>query len=179
MADIMSKKKRSEIMSRIRGADTKPEWVLRCALHRFGFRYRLRNKHLPGKPDLVFPKYKAVIFVHGCYWHRHAGCKRASTPKTNVDFWTAKFAGTVARDKRAIQDLQALGWRVLVLWECELINKTEETVSKAAQWIRQDENTDSQAPSGTYDIERRELLSVAEKKVQYRIKSLSGNTTMD
>ena len=91
MADSLSQEQRSILMSKVRSSDTKPEWILRCALHRFGLRYNLKNKHLPGNPDLVFPKYRTVVFVHGCFWHRHAGCKDASMPKSNRSFWTKKL----------------------------------------------------------------------------------------
>lgn len=107
-------------MSRIRGRDTKPEMAVRRYLHGRGLRYVLGGRGLPGRPDLVFPGRRAVVFVHGCYWHRHEGCSRAYTPKSRVEFWTSKFAENVARDRRATQGLEALGWRVLVIWECEI-----------------------------------------------------------
>jgi len=107
-------------MSRIRGKDTVPELALRRALHGMGFRYRLHASSLPGKPDLVMRKYKAAIFVHGCFWHRHAGCKIAAIPKSNVEFWQRKFSDNVARDSRNISLLKEMGWRVFVVWECEL-----------------------------------------------------------
>lgn len=107
-------------MSRIRGKDTQPELALRKALHRQGFRYRLHDAGLPGKPDLVLPRYKTVVFVHGCFWHRHEGCSIATTPKSNTQFWTDKFERNVARDIRSQALLEELGWRVFVVWECEL-----------------------------------------------------------
>ncbi len=106
-------------MSRIKNRDTKPEIRVRSFLHSAGFRFRLHRKDLPGKPDIVLPKYKTVIFIHGCYWHRHPGCKNATTPKTRTDFWEDKFRDNVARDKRNIKDLKDLGWKVIVIWECE------------------------------------------------------------
>ena len=109
-------------MSRIKSKDTTPECIVRSFLHRNGFRFRLQVKDLPGKPDIVLPKYKTVIEVRGCYWHRHEGCKDATTPSTNTEFWKNKFAATVARDKRTEQELKALGWKVIVLWECEIFN---------------------------------------------------------
>jgi DNA mismatch endonuclease (patch repair protein) len=120
MTDFLTKAQRSERMSRIRGRDTKPELVLRKLLHAQGLRYRLHRADLPGKPDLVFVRHKAVVFVHGCFWHRHHGCSIATTPKSNIDFWVEKFDRNVARDRRNILALQALGWRVYVVWECEL-----------------------------------------------------------
>ena len=107
-------------MSRIKSKDTTPERLVRSFLHRNGFRFRLHVKDLPGKPDIVLPKYKTAIEVRGCYWHRHEGCKDATTPSTNTEFWQKKFAENVARDKRTEQDLKALGWNVIVVWECEI-----------------------------------------------------------
>ena len=117
--DRLSPEKRSWNMGRIKSQNTKPEIQLRKVLHGMGFRYRLHDSKLPGSPDLVFPKYKSVIFVHGCFWHRH-GCKRTTTPSTRRKFWEAKFATNTERDKRNIQDLQNIGWNVLIVWECEL-----------------------------------------------------------
>tara|TARA_B100000614_G_C14497635_1_gene473308 strand:- start:23 stop:445 length:423 start_codon:yes stop_codon:yes gene_type:complete len=122
MADRISAEHRSWNMSRIRGKDTKPELVLRSLMHRAGFRYRLHDKRLPGKPDLVLPKHKTVIFVNGCYWHRHEGCPKATTPKTNTAFWTKKFEETVERDARKKSELIESGWCVITVWECELKN---------------------------------------------------------
>lgn len=121
-ADRISAEHRSWNMSRIRGKDTKPEIVLRSLMHRAGFRYRLHDKKLPGKPDLVLPKHKTAIFVNGCYWHRHQGCPKATTPKTNTAFWTKKFEETVERDARKKSELIESGWRVVTVWECELEN---------------------------------------------------------
>ena len=120
MADRISAEHRSWNMSRIRGKDTKPEIVLRSLMHRAGFRYRLHDKRLPGKPDLVLPKYRTAIFVNGCYWHRHEGCPKATTPKTNAAFWTKKFEDTVERDARKESELIECGWRVITVWECML-----------------------------------------------------------
>jgi DNA mismatch endonuclease (patch repair protein) len=120
MADVHTKAQRRFNMSRIRGKNTKPELVLRRALHRAGFRYRLHVKDLPGKPDLVFPSRRAVIFVHGCYWHRHSCRFGKVRAKTNAEFWETKLHGNVLRDRRHRAAIQKLGWRVLVVWECEL-----------------------------------------------------------
>lgn len=109
-------------MSRIRGRDTAPEVALRKALHALGLRFRLHAK-LPGKPDIVLPRHRAVVFVHGCFWHRHGGCKVASTPKSNTDFWEEKFGRNVARDARVRRELEEAGWRVHIAWECELTGK--------------------------------------------------------
>jgi DNA mismatch endonuclease (patch repair protein) len=107
-------------MSRIRSANTKPEVAFRKALHRLGFRYRLHGRKLPGKPDIVLSKHKTVIFVHGCFWHRHSGCKVATFPKSNTSFWIDKFTRNVARDTRVAAELRQIGWRVFVVWECQL-----------------------------------------------------------
>jgi len=120
--DKLTPEKRSWNMSRIKSKDTAPESIVRPFLHRNVFRFRLHVKDLPGKPDIVLPKYKTVIEVRGCYWHRHEGCKDATTPSTNTEFWQKKFAENVARDKRSEQDLKALGWNVIVVWECEVCN---------------------------------------------------------
>lgn len=107
-------------MSRIKSKDTAPEMRVRSALHRAGYRFRLHVKDLPGKPDIVLPKYKTVIFVHGCFWHRHKGCSNATMPSTNQAFWKEKFKRNVERDKREQAELNKLGWKVLVVWECEV-----------------------------------------------------------
>ncbi len=128
MTDTVDPAKRSEIMSRIRSRDTKPEMIVRRIAHGLGFRFRLHRRDLPGSPDLVFPRYKSVIMVHGCFWHRHPGCKYATSPKTRVSFWENKFKGNVVRDRRNETALHDLGWRVLVIWECE--TKDKETVAE-------------------------------------------------
>jgi DNA mismatch endonuclease (patch repair protein) len=120
MADFLSPAERSRRMSRIASKNTVPEIALRKALHRRGFRFRINDKKLPGKPDIVLPKYHAVIFVHGCFWHRHGGCKVATTPKSNTAFWIEKFDRNVKRDAAAAEQLLSSGWNVIVAWECEL-----------------------------------------------------------
>lgn len=107
-------------MSRVRGKDTKPEKIVRSALFRSGLRFRLHDPALPGKPDVILPKYGAVVFVHGCFWHRHPGCRRATTPASNLAYWTRKFERNVERDKQEIAALEQAGWRVFVVWECEM-----------------------------------------------------------
>ena len=118
--DTISKEKRSEVMSHIRSKDTKPEMVVRHHLHALGFRYSLHSSKLPGHPDIVLTKWRTVIFVNGCFWHRHEGCKTATMPKSNVEFWQTKFERNVARDKKEHAALEAAGWHVIVLWECEV-----------------------------------------------------------
>lgn len=120
--DSLTPSQRSERMSRIRGKDTGPELVVRRMTHAMGYRYRLRSKDLPGKPDLVFRGRRCVIFVHGCFWHRHGGCALARLPKSRTDFWREKLEGNARRDDRHIGLLQERGWRALVVWECELKN---------------------------------------------------------
>ncbi len=120
MIDIVSKDERSRNMARIKGRDTDPELIVRRCLHRDGYRFRLHRADLPGKPDIVLTRYRAAIFVHGCFWHRHRDCRLAYQPKSRVYFWTNKFRETVKRDERQIRALEAIGWRVLVVWECHL-----------------------------------------------------------
>ena len=124
MTDIVDSKRRSELMAGIRRRDTAPELAVRRIAHRMGLRFRLHRKDLPGRPDLVFPRHRLVVFVHGCFWHRHEGCRYASTPKSRIVFWTEKFATNVARDARQEAALRTLGWRVLVIWECESRHKS-------------------------------------------------------
>lgn len=120
MADVHSKETRSFNMSRIKGKDTKPEMLVRKYLHAQGLRYRLHSAELPGKPDIVLPKYKTVVFVHGCFWHRHEGCRYFVVPKTRTEFWMNKIGRNVVNDEKQRAALIAAGWRVLTIWECEL-----------------------------------------------------------
>ncbi|MFT3987965.1 very short patch repair endonuclease [Aestuariivirga sp.] len=117
--DILTPTSRSRIMSRTRGKDTKPEIAVRKAATSLGYRYRLHRRDLPGSPDLVFPRLKTVVFVHGCFWHRHPGCKYSYNPKSNVEFWSRKFQNNIARDERVKGNLERLGWQVVVIWECQ------------------------------------------------------------
>ncbi len=137
MADTLSKADRSALMARIRGTNTKPELLVRSALHRAGFRFRLHARRLPGRPDVVLTKHRVAIFVHGCFWHRH-GCSLASMPSTRRAFWEAKFAANVARDRRTARALRRLGWRVLTVWECSLrtARGRERTVAGLIRRIR-------------------------------------------
>ena len=117
--DTLSKEKRSWNMSRIRSKGTRPEKIVRSLLHNMGYRFRVHVRSLPGTPDLVLRRYRTVVFVHGCFWHRHPGCKYAYTPKSRLDFWTSKFDQNVRAYARAATELENLGWHVLVIWECE------------------------------------------------------------
>lgn len=138
MTDIVDKQTRSRMMAGIKGKDTKPELVLRRALHARGFRYRLHSKNVPGRPDLVFPKHHAIVFVHGCFWHRHEGCRYTTTPSTRPEFWQAKFDANVARDRSVHDQLLQASWRVATVWECAL-RRPELTALAAnllAAWLR-------------------------------------------
>lgn len=127
MTDVVSQAVRSRMMSSIRGRNTRPEMAIRRYLHRCGFRYRLHDRSLPGSPDLVFPRYRTVIFVHGCFWHRHAGCRLATTPASNAEFWLQKLSANAERDQQNLQKLLREGWQVIVIWECgiRLLGKGE------------------------------------------------------
>lgn len=120
MPDNLTKEQRKNVMSSVKQRHTKPEIAIRKLLHRYGFRFRLHNKKLPGTPDIVLPKYKAVIFVHGCFWHQHEGCRKARRPTSNVEFWNEKLDRNAERDTRKESELKNLGWKVLIIWDCEI-----------------------------------------------------------
>ena len=146
MADIVDKTTRSRMMASVRAKNTKPEIVLRRALHANGLRFRLHVK-LPGTPDIAFRRFGAVCFVHGCFWHRHSQCRLATTPATRTDFWQAKFTANVARDRSSRQRLLECGWRVAIVWECALAaDRLSETVESLDQWLRGDEREYETAP---------------------------------
>ncbi|WP_133490398.1 very short patch repair endonuclease [Alcanivorax sp. 24] len=130
---------RSRMMSGIRAKDTWPERSLRSCLFARGFRYRIHVKSLPGSPDIVLPKYRAVVFVHGCFWHRHKGCRYTTTPKTNSNFWKKKFQGNINRDARHTQMLVELGWRVAIVWECSLKKSIEKSAGIVEEWLHGDD----------------------------------------
>lgn len=137
MMDTVDRATRSRIMSRVGQKNTSPEMKLRKSLHKFGLRYRLHDKRLPGSPDIVFPRFKTVLFVHGCFWHRH-GCKATTMPGTNVDFWRKKFDENISRDQRHIEALQGAGWRVALVWECSLKGKRadpDEVARLVREWL--------------------------------------------
>ncbi|MEL7474627.1 MAG: DNA mismatch endonuclease Vsr [Cyanobacteria bacterium J06555_12] len=138
MTDIVSKTKRSRMMSNIRQKDTVPERVVRSFLHSEGFRFRIHVRGLPGSPDLVLRKYNAAVFVHGCFWHRHEGCRLAYNPKSRIDFWNEKFRRNVVRDEAAQTELLQSGWRVATVWECGLKSNDRRSQSLVllANWIR-------------------------------------------
>ena len=130
--DRHTPEQRHRNMAAVKGKNTKPEIAVRKLLHKLGYRFRLHRKDLPGKPDIVLPKYKTVIFIHGCFWHRHAGCKYASTPSSNTVFWEKKFEENVARDRKNIEKLETLGWKVITIWGCE-VNEEERVLSALAE----------------------------------------------
>src|SRR5690606_11797375 len=156
MADIVDQQTRSRMMAGIRGKDTRPELALRRALHARGFRFRLHSKIVPGRPDLVLAKYGAVVFVHGCFWHRHEGCRYATTPARGAEFWRKKFAANVARDKAVRAALREEGWRVATIWECA--PRKPEQVAVAADllstWLR--------AGTDTLEIGEQEVSAASE-----------------
>jgi len=119
MADTLTVEARSRLMAKVKGRDTKPEKKVRRLLHAMGYRFRLYRKDLPGKPDIVLPRHRKVIFVHGCFWHGHPGCRRASRPTDNAEFWNAKLDANMKRDAVVLQDTRAGGWKPLIVWECE------------------------------------------------------------
>jgi DNA mismatch endonuclease (patch repair protein) len=123
--DKISAERRSWNMSRIQAKNSKPEVAVRHLLHGMGYRFRLHVISLPGRPDIVLPKYRSVVFVNGCFWHRHPGCKYAYVPKSRLDFWTRKFEGNTSNDRKVIEELKALGWKVVTIWECEVKDKEE------------------------------------------------------
>ena len=130
MTDTLTQKRRSWNMSRIKGKDTNPELLLRSLLHKKGFRFRIHDKRLPGKPDIVLPRYRTVILVHGCFWHRHSGCRYAYTPKSRQEFWLKKFEDTIQRDNEQAALLKSNGWGIVVVWECELKKNSHDVVKK-------------------------------------------------
>jgi len=137
--DQFSSEKRSRIMATIQAANTKPELAVRRLVHGMGYRYRLHAKELPGKPDIVFPGRKKIVFVHGCFWHRHRGCRYATSPKTRTDFWNEKFVKNVARDRRNRLALKKMGWAVMVVWQCELKN-SEKLARRIDGFLQNDES---------------------------------------
>ncbi|MDB5284394.1 MAG: vsr [Bacteroidota bacterium] len=134
--DIFSKEKRSEVMKKIKGKNTKPEMILRSHLFKQGYRFRLHQKNLPGKPDIVLKKFKTAIFVHGCFWHFHADCREGRIPSTNSKFWKEKLERNISKDKRDIKSLQEAGWQVLVVWECEIEKQIDNILVKIKKSLK-------------------------------------------
>ncbi len=176
--DIWDKKKRSEVMSKIRSKNTKPEMTLRKALFAKGYRYRINFKALPGRPDIVFPKYKTAIFVHGCFWHGHEGCRYHYTPKTNTDFWIEKIATNRNRDKQNNLQILSMGWKVLTIWECEIRqkDKIELLVDKVIQTMHDNIPYESEPVSvKLYEIREDIVTMVAEDTIIYHTKRKSNH----
>jgi DNA mismatch endonuclease, patch repair protein len=136
VADTFTPEERSRIMSRIKGRDTKPEKIVRSLLHAMGHRFRLHRRDLPGKPDIVLPKHRKIVFVHGCFWHGHAGCPRGARPTSNIEFWNKKINANIMRDAAAQKELAALNWRHLIVWQCE-IRDLPVLTNKLEQFLKQ------------------------------------------
>ena len=148
MTDIVDKATRSRMMAAIGSRNSVPEVVLRRALHARGLRYRLHDRRLPGTPDLVFRQFGAVCFVHGCFWHRHSGCRYTTTPGTREEFWQTKFRANVARDGRNQEDLLKSGWRIAIVWECALRGQAQaDTALEVERWLRGKELTFETIPA--------------------------------
>nr|WP_283105412.1 DNA mismatch endonuclease Vsr [Pseudomonas moorei] len=135
--DIVDQATRSRMMAAVRSANTRPELIVRKFLHAHGYRFRLHQKTLPGTPDIVLPKLRTCIFIHGCFWHHHSGCRYATIPKTRFEFWNEKLLRNVARDIQSVQALELLGWRVLIVWECQL-KKEPDTLNQLLRLLRQE-----------------------------------------
>lgn len=163
MTDKLSAKKRSWNMSQIRSGDTKPEILLRTLLHRLGFRFRVHHRKLPGRPDIVLPRYKTVIFVHGCFWHQHPECVEATRPKSNTEYWKKKLEGNVSRDRQNRSALIELGWRFLRVWECELEKDPIEIAIRISETLRGSSTIISECALPS----RKELLRAAEARAVY------------
>jgi DNA mismatch endonuclease (patch repair protein) len=181
MTDKLTPGQRSRLMARVVGKDTKPEWILRSALHRLGFRYRLGGGGLPGRPDLILPKYRAVVFVHGCFWHLHADCKRATVPRTNAAFWKEKLERNVARDREVSAALDAAGWKVIVVWECELYRDPVAVASRVVSALTEGPAVPEHGLCDLGTLDPRRLLRIAEDKRRYRIgrKKLDDDVDQD
>ena len=168
--DIWSKNKRSECMSKIRSKNTKPELTLRKALFARGFRYRLYVPNMPGKPDIVLPKYKTIIFLHGCFWHGHESCKYACIPKTNTEFWVGKISSNAERDKSNIEQLMTLGWNIITVWECEIRHKYKNDLTLLIDSLEEKirKNIPHKIFVKLYEEHKNEILMVAEDIVEYQ-----------
>ena len=170
--DIWDKKKRSEVMSKIRSKNTKPEMILRKALFQKGYRYRINYKKLPGKPDIVFPKYKTVIFIHGCFWHGHdIGCIDSHIPKTNTSFWIEKIAKNKERDETNTMQILSMGWKVLTIWDCEIQqkNKIESLIEKITSVMQDKASCKSKSISvKIYEEIEGNIMMVAEDTANFQ-----------
>jgi len=137
MPDIYSREKRSQVMARIKSSGTKPEAIVRKAIFKLGYRFRKNDARLPGKPDIVLPKYKVVVFVNGCFWHRHEGCRYDRMPKSNTTYWARKFDRNLQRDREIVCELEKLGWHVYVIWECQIEDNLDGVIGNLNSFIQQ------------------------------------------
>jgi DNA mismatch endonuclease (patch repair protein) len=175
MSDTLSKEKRSQLMAKVRDKNTRPELLVRKWLHRNGYRFRLYRKDLPGKPDIVLPKYKTVIFIHGCFWHRHLKCTDASIPSANQEFWIDKFSSTIRRDSRVLRELHTLGWKTMVILECQLEKDTVATINRVANWLSLGKITSDLSLGNERAINRQTLIRTAAKRVRSRTRRYGTN----
>lgn len=166
MVDCLTPEKRSWNMSRIRGRNTTLELVVRSILHRMGYRFKVADRELPGRPDIVLKKHKTVVFVHGCFWHRHLGCPDTTTPKTRTLFWQEKFNSNVLRDRRNRRALNKLGWKVLVVWECQI---KKNPLAVAARLLRALPKTTADRKKNHEIPSRKDLFRVAEARADYKL----------
>lgn len=150
MTDTVPADVRSKIMSKVRSTNTRPELLVRSALHREGLRFRLHQKDLPGRPDIVLPRYRVVIFVHGCFWHQHEGCRYATMPSTNTINWRKKFADNKSRDAEAVKSLIDAGWRVLIFWECALKGNTAPNLEIVKKFLADNSTTYCEIPAAIH-----------------------------
>lgn len=164
--DHLTTDRRSWNMGRIRSRHTKPELIVRSLLHRSGYRFRINYEKLPGSPDIVLPKYKTVVFVHGCFWHRHKNCSRATVPKTNSGFWLKKFQRNVSKDLQIRKKLGNLQWKIIVVWECEVLHDPLSVLDRITLKLE-----DSKSPRYLVGMNRRKILRLAEKRRNYYLKS--------
>jgi len=170
MVDHLTKNHRSWNMSRIRSHHTKPEVIVRSLLHRSGYRFKINDSKLPGCPDIILPKYKTVIFVHGCFWHRHKNCPKATTPSTNKEYWTKKFRNNVSRDNEVKTELEKLKWRIIIIWECEVTNDPLSVLNEIVCILEKD------VPKGySIELDRNKILKLAEERSNYLINRESRN----
>jgi DNA mismatch endonuclease, patch repair protein len=168
MADNITRQHRSWVMSRIRGGGTKPELIVRSMLHRAGYRFSLRSARLPGRPDIVMPKFQTVVLVHGCFWHNHRGCSISKVPKSNTEFWQRKLQANMERDRKARSQLRRLGWNIIVVWECQVMRDPGTVLKRIMHHLEKA----SGEPRRVYQtVERGTLLKAAEKRLHRNLKS--------
>jgi DNA mismatch endonuclease (patch repair protein) len=170
MTDHLTKKMRSWNMSRIRSRHTKPEVIVRSLLHRSGYRFKINDSKLPGCPDIVLPKYRTVIFVHGCFWHRHKNCPKTTSPSTNKEYWSKKFRNNVSRDKKVKKELENLKWRVIIIWECEVNNDPIFVLERIVSILEK-----NSPKNHSVELNRKQILKLAEERSKYLINKGARN----